>query len=288
VAVFPILAYGTKEQKERWIPALASGKKIGAFCLTEPNAGSDASGIEAVALRDGNHYVLNANKIFVTNGKVADICLIFARTDLSAGARGISVIAVERGTTGFFVGETEDLMGVRANPVSSIRLHDCRVPVENLLGQEGRGFSIGLGALDVGRMGIAAQAIGIAGAALDEAILYAKQRHQFKAPIAKHQAIQMMIADMGTMVQAARLMAFRAADLRDKGKSFSKESAMAKLFASEMASKVTDMALQIHGGYGYSKHYPVERYFRDARVTRIYEGSSEVHRMVIAREVLKQ
>lgn len=286
VAVYPLLAFGSQDQKRRWVPPLARGEKIGAFCLTEPNAGSDAAGIEATAIRHGDRFLANANKVFVTNGGVADVCLIFARTDPKAGRKGISVIIAERGTPGFVVGDLEDLCGMRANPVTSIRLYDCQIPAENLLGKEGMGLRIGLAALDTGRVGIAAQAVGIAQAALDEAIRYAKQRRQFGVPIARHQAVQMMIADMATLVDAARLMAFRAAVLRDKGKSFTQEAAMAKLYASEVSSKVTDMAVQIHGGYGYSKSYPVERYYRDARVTRIYEGTSEIHRMVIARGVL--
>jgi alkylation response protein AidB-like acyl-CoA dehydrogenase len=286
VAVYPLLVFGSEEQKQKWVPPLARGEKIGAFCLTEPNAGSDAAGIEAMAIRDGEHYVVNANKVFVTNGGVADVCLIFARTDSQASRAGISVIVAERGTPGFVVGDLEDLCGVRANPVSSIRLYDCHVPTENLLGKEGMGLRIGLTALDTGRIGIAAQAVGIAQAAFEEAVRYSKQRHQFGVPIAKHQALTMMIADMATQVEAARLMVYRSAVLRDKGKPYSKASAMAKLFASETSSKVTDLALQVHGGYGYSKSYPVERYYRDARVTRIYEGTSEVHRLVIAREVM--
>jgi alkylation response protein AidB-like acyl-CoA dehydrogenase len=286
VAVYPLLAFGSEEQKQRLVPALAKGEKIGAFCLTEPNAGSDAAGIEATALRDNDHYVVNANKVLVTNGGVADVCLLFVRTDPKAGRKGISVIIAERGTAGFVVGDLEDLCGMRANPVSSIRLYDCRIPAENLLAKEGMGLRIGLAALDAGRIGIAAQAVGIAQAALDEGVRYAKQRRQFGVPIAKHQAVQMMIADMATGVDAARLLVHRAAVLRDQGKPFSEAAAMAKLYASETSSKVTDMAVQIHGGYGYSKSYPVERYYRDARVTRIYEGTSEIHRMVIARSVL--
>ncbi len=286
VAVYPLLTFGTEAQKEKWVKPLATGQKIGAFCLTEPNIGSDAAGIETTALREGGRYIVNANKVFVTNGGVADICLIFARTDPRAGRKGISVIVAERGTPGFVVGDLEDLCGVRSNPVNSIRLNDCHVPVENLLGAEGQGLRIGLVALDNGRIGIAAQALGIAQAALEEAIRYANQRRQFGAPIAKQQAIQMMIADMATQVDAARLLVFRAAVTRESGKPFSTESAMAKLFASEAAGKVTDMAVQIHGGYGYSKSYPVERYYRDARVTRIYEGTSEIQRIVIARSIL--
>jgi alkylation response protein AidB-like acyl-CoA dehydrogenase len=286
VAVYPLLAFGTEEQKERWVRPLARGEKIGAFCLTEPNTGSDASAIEATAIRDHDHYVVNANKVMVTNGGIADICLIFVRTDPGAGRKGISVIVAERGTDGFVVGDLENLCGMRANPVSSIRLYDCRVPAGSLLGKEGMGLRIGLSALDTGRIGVAAQAVGIAQAALEEGVRYAKERRQFGVPIAKHQAVQMMIADMATQVDAARLLVYRAAVLRDQGKPFSQESAMAKLYASEVAGKVTDMAVQIHGGYGYSKAYPVERYYRDARVTRIYEGTSEIHRLVIARGVL--
>jgi alkylation response protein AidB-like acyl-CoA dehydrogenase len=229
---------------------------------------------------------LNANKVFVTNGGIADVCLIFARTNTEGGHRGISVLVAERGTPGFVVGDLEDLCGMRSNPVSSIRLYDCRVPVGNLIGKEGMGLQIGLQALDTGRMGIAAQALGIAQAAFDEAVRYAKERRQFGVPIAKHQAIQMMIADMATQIDAARLMVYRAAVMNNQGKALSKVAAMAKLFASETASTVTDLAVQIHGGYGYSKSYPVERYYRDARVTRIYEGTSEIQRVVIARNVL--
>ncbi|MGD8837443.1 MAG: acyl-CoA dehydrogenase family protein [Desulfobacteraceae bacterium] len=287
VALYPILVFGSPEQHRRWVPALAKGEKIGAFCLTEPNAGSDAAGITATALENDQHWLVNANKVFVTNGGVADICLIFARTDPDAGPRGISVVVAERGTPGFVVGDLEDLCGMRANPVSSIRLYDCRVPKENLLGQTGMGLKIGLAALDTGRIGIAAQALGIAQAALEEAVQYANQRRQFGVPVARHQAIQMMIADMATQVDAARMMVYRAAWLKDQKQPVTKAAAQAKLFAAETAGKVTDLAVQIHGGYGYSKAYAVERYYRDARVTRIYEGTSEVHRIVIAREALQ-
>ncbi len=287
VAVYPILAFGSEEQKAEWVPPLARGEKIGAFCLTEPNAGSDATGIESTAIKDGDNYVVNANKVFVTNGGVADTCLIFVQTNPGTDRKEMSVVVAERGTTGFVVGDLEDLCGMRANPVSSIRLYDCRIPFKNLLGQEGQGLRIGLTALDTGRIGIAAQSAGIGQGALEEALGYAKQRRQFGVPIEKHQAIQSMIAEMATLVDASKLMTYRAAALRDKGKPFSQESAMAKLFASEASSKITDMAVQIHGGYGYSKLYPVERYYRDARVTRIYEGTSEIHRMVIARGLMK-
>jgi butyryl-CoA dehydrogenase len=288
VGVYPLVVFGSEEQKQRWVPPLARGEKIGAFCLTEPNVGSDASGIEATAVRDGDYYVVNANKVFITNGGVADICLVFVNTDPEGGRKGISVIVAERGTPGMVVGDLEDLCGVRANPVSSIRLYDCRIPASNLLGKEGIGLKIGLTALDTGRMGIAAQAVGIAQAALEESIKYAKQRHQFGVPIAKHQAIATMLADMATEVAAARLMVYRAALLKEQNKPFSEASAMAKLYASEASSRVTDKAVQIHGGYGYSKAYPVERYYRDARATRLYEGTSEVARLVIARSILEE
>jgi len=287
VAVYPILAFGSEEQKTKWVPPLARGEKIGAFCLTEPNAGSDATGIESTAVKDGEDYVVNANKVFVSNGGVADICLIFVQTNPGGDRKEMSVVVAERGIPGFVVGDLEDLCGMRANPVSSIRLYDCRVPVKSLLGEEGQGLRIGLTALDTGRMGIAAQSAGIGQAALEESLRYARQRRQFGVPIERHQAIQSMIADMATLVDAAKLMTYRAAAFRDKGKPFSQESAMAKLFASEASSKITDMAVQIHGGYGYSKSYPVERYYRDARVTRIYEGTSEIHRMVIARGLMR-
>jgi butyryl-CoA dehydrogenase len=287
VALFPILAFGTPEQHRRWVPDLAAGRKIGAFCLTEPNAGSDAGGISATALPENDTWLMNANKVFVTNGGIADVCLIFARTDPEAGRKGISVVVAERGTPGFVVGDLEDLCGMRANPVASIRLYDCRVPRDNLLGRPGQGLGIGLAALDTGRIGIAAQALGIAQGALDEAVQYAKQRQQFGVPLAQHQAIQMMIADMVVQVDATRMMVYRAAALKDRKEPVTRAAAQAKLFASEAACKVTDLAVQIHGGYGYSKAYAVERYYRDARVTRIYEGTSEVHRMVIARDVLR-
>jgi len=288
VALFPILAFGSDAQHKRWVLALARGEKIGAFCLTEPNAGSDAGGIAATALPHKDHWLVNANKVFVTNGGIADICLIFARTDPAAGRRGISVVVAERGTPGFVVGDLEDLCGMRANPVSSIRLYDCHIPKNNLLGKPGAGLAIGLAALDTGRIGIAAQALGIAQAAMEEAVRYARQRQQFGVPLARHQAIQMMIADMATQVDAARMLVYRAAWLRDHKEPVSKAAAQAKLFAAEAAGKVTDLAVQIHGGYGYSKAYAVERYYRDARVTRIYEGTSEVHRMVIAREAMQE
>src|SRR4030042_1583740 len=275
VGVYPILAFGNEEQKRRYVPPLAKGEKIGAFCLTEPNVGSDASGVESTAVRDGDHYIVNANKVLLTNGGVADTCLFFVKTGDSGGRSRLSVIIVERGTPGFEVGDLEDLSGNRANPVSSIRLYDCRVPTENLLGGDGQGMKIGLAALDAARRGGGAHALGIAQAAMEEGVRCSQQRRQFGVPISQHQAIQTMIADMATEVEASRLLINSGAAVRDSGRPFSKEAAMAKLFASETPSKVADMAIQIHGGYGYSKAYPVERFYRDARITRIYEGTSE-------------
>ena len=288
VVVYPLSAFGSSEQKEKFLRPLAAGEKIGAFCLTEPNAGSDAMSIEATAIRDGESYILNANKIFVTNGGVADTLIIFASVHPGDVKKGFSAVLVERGTPGFEVGLLENNCGVRANPVTSILLTDCRVPGSNLLGQEGDGFKIAMAGLDTGRVGIAAQAVGIAQGALDVSVKYAKERIQFRVPIARHQAIQMMLADMGTMVEAARLLTLQAAHIRDQGGELSGPSAMAKLFAARTASKVASMGVQIHGGYGYSKDYPVERYFRDARVTEIYEGTNEIQQIVIAREMLKR
>jgi butyryl-CoA dehydrogenase len=287
VVLSPLLAFGTPEQKEKWARPLARGEKIGAFCLTEPNAGSDAGAIEATAIQQDGHYLVNANKVYVTNGGVADIFLIFARTDPAAGRKGISVLVAERGMAGLAIGEREDLCGMRANPVCSVRLSDCPLPLSHLLGKPGQGLRIALAGLDLGRIGIAAQAVGIAQAALETATAYARQRRQFGVPLAEHQAIQMMVADMATHTDAARLMVLRAAELKDQAADFGPAAAMAKLFASETASRVADAALQIHGGYGYSKQYHVERFYRDARVTRIYEGSAEIHRLVIARNTLQ-
>ncbi|MGQ9644921.1 MAG: acyl-CoA dehydrogenase family protein [Thermodesulfobacteriota bacterium] len=288
VVVYPIRKFGSDEQKAKFLSPLASGEKIGAFCLTEPNAGSDAMAIEATAVSDGDSYLVNANKIFVTNGGVADISIIFASVNPGDVKKGFSAILVERGTPGFEVGLLENICGMRANPVTSIVLTDCRVPKSNLLGQEGEGFRIAMAALDTGRIGIAAQAVGIAQAALDVSLNYAKERIQFRVPLARHQAIQMMLADMGTMVEAARLLTLRAAHVRDQGGELSEPSAMAKLFAGRTASQVASMGVQIHGGYGYSRDYPIERYFRDARVTEIYEGTNEIQQLVVARELLKR
>ena len=288
VVVYPLSRFGNDEQKERFLPGLVAGEKIGAFCLTEPNAGSDAMAIEATAIADGDSYVVNANKIFVTNGGVADILILFVSVNADDVKKGFSAIVVERGTPGFEVGVLENNCGMRANPVSSIVLTDCRVPRANLLGREGDGFKIAMAGLDTGRVGVAAQAVGIAQGALDVSLKYARERVQFKVPIARHQAVQMMLADMGTMVEAARLITLQAAHVRDRGGDLAGPSAMAKLFAARTASQVASMGVQIHGGYGYSKDYPIERYFRDARVTEIYEGTNEIQQIVIARELLKR
>jgi alkylation response protein AidB-like acyl-CoA dehydrogenase len=288
VVAYPLSKFGNDEQKAKFLSPLASGEKIGAFCLTESNAGSDAMAIESTAIADGDSYLVNANKIFVTNGGVADISIIFVSVTPGDVKKGFSAVLVERGTPGFEVGLLENNCGMRANPVTSIVLTDCRVPKTNLLGQEGDGFKIAMAALDTGRIGIAAQAVGIAQAALDVSLKYAKERIQFRVPLARHQAIQMMLADMGTMVEAARLLTLKAAHVRDQGGELSGPSAMAKLLAGRTASQVASMGVQIHGGYGYSKDYPIERYFRDARVTEIYEGTNEIQQMVIARELLKR
>jgi len=288
VVVHPISRFGDKGQKAKFLSPMAAGEKIGAFCLTEPNAGSDAMAIESTALRDGDSYVINANKIFVTNGGVADILIIFTSVDPGNVKKGFSAIVVERGAPGFEVGLLENSCGMRANPVTSITLNDCRVPKTNLLGGEGEGFKVAMEALDNGRIGIAAQAVGIAQASLDVSLKYAKERVQFRVPLAQHQAIQLKLADMGTMVEAARLLTLEAARVKDGGGDLAAPSAMAKLFAGRTASKVASMGVQIHGGYGYSKDYPIERYFRDARATEIYEGTNEIQQIVIARELLRR
>ncbi len=288
VGAYPIVRFGTEEQKERLLPSLANGERIGAFCLTEANAGSDAGGVETHAVKDGDDYLINGTKIFVTNGGVCGTTLIFALTNPEDPRLAASVFIVEKDTPGFSVGEIEDLCGMRANPVSSLFLEDCRVGEGNLLGRPGDGLKIGLAALDTGRIGIAAQALGIAQAAFEASVKYAKERQQFRKPIASFQTIQNYLADMATEIDAARLLLYRACALKDSGKPFGSESAMAKLYCSGTASRVTNKAVQIHGGYGYSKEYDVERYFRDAKVTEIYEGTSEVQRMVISRSVLSQ
>ena len=288
VGAYPIVCFGTEDQKKRFLPALASGEQIGAFCLTEANAGSDAGAVETTAVFDDGEFIINGTKVFVTNGGICGLALIFAVTDAESRNSAASVFIVENDTPGFSVGELEDLCGMRANPVSSLFLEDVRVPEENLLGRLGEGLKIGLNTLDTGRIGIAAQALGIAQAAFEAAVKYAKERQQFKKPISSFQTIQNYLADMATEIDAARLLLYRACAFKDAGQPFGTEAAMAKLYCSTVASRVTNLALQVHGGYGYSKEYDVERYFRDAKVTEIYEGTSEVQRLVIARGVLSQ
>ncbi len=284
---YVLLKFGTEEQKQKYLIPLAQGEKIGAFALTEPGAGTDAAAQQTTAVLDGDHYVINGTKHFITNGGFADVVLLFAMTDKSAGHRGISCFIVEKGTPGFSVGKHENKMGIRATDTSELIFEDCKIPAENRLGEEGMGFKIAMVALDAGRVGVGAQAVGIAQSALDKAVEYAKTREQFGRPIANFQAIQFMLADMATHVEAARLLVYSAALKKDSGERFSKEASMAKLFASEMAGFITTKAVQIHGGYGYMKEYPVERYFRDAKITELYEGTSEVQRMVIASNLLK-
>ena len=288
VAVYPFLRFANAEQKRQYLPKLADGELIGAFSLTEANAGSDSASVETTAVKRNDAYVLNGTKIFVTNGGVCDLALIFALTGSEQGKPQSSVFIVESKYPGFLRGELEDLCGMRANPVSSLFLEDCCVPENNVLGRIGDGMKIGLATLDNGRIGVAAQALGIAQGAFEAAVKYAKERQQFKKPIASLQTIQNYIADMATEIAAARLLLYRACSFKDDGMPFGCEASMAKLYCSTVASRVTSLAVQIHGGYGYSKEYDVERYFRDAKVTEIYEGTSEIQRMVIARSILSQ
>lgn len=285
---WPIMHFGTKEQKKKYLPLLANGKKIGAFAGTEPNAGSDLGAMQTTAELKGDKYIINGDKTFITSGSEAGVIILFAVTDKSAGSKGISAFIVENTMKGFKVGSIYDKMGINANHVAELVFEDMEVPKENLLGKEGEGYKIALMALDGGRIGIAAQAVGIAQAALDESIEYSKQRQQFGRPISKFQAIQWMIADMATHIEAARYLVYNAAHTKDKGERFSKEAAMAKLFASETAMDAVIKAVQIHGGYGYTKEYTVERLFRDAKITEIYEGTSEVQRLVISGSLLKE
>ncbi|MGC9332966.1 MAG: acyl-CoA dehydrogenase [Anaerolineae bacterium] len=282
----PIYSFGTEQQKQRWLPLLCSGEELGAFGLTEPEAGSDAGATRTTAVRDGDCYVLNGSKMWITSGAIAAVVTCTAKTDPHAGSRGISCFLVPRGTPGFIPGKNEPKMGLKGSITSALSLEDCRVPVENLLGAEGEGFKQMLITLDAGRISIGAMALGLAQAAFEEATRYSKERVQFGQPIAKFQAIQWMIADMATEIDAARLMIYRAAAMKDAGVRFTKEAAMAKLFASEVAERAAFKAVQIHGGYGYSQEYPVERIYRDQRLCAIGEGTSEIQRLVIARQVL--
>ncbi|EKS8357459.1 acyl-CoA dehydrogenase AcdA [Bacillus cereus] len=287
LAGWPIFKFGTEEQKQKFLRPMAEGKKIGAYGLTEPGSGSDAGGMKTIAKRDGDHYILNGSKIFITNGGIADIYVVFALTDPESKQRGTSAFIVESDTPGFSVGKKESKLGIRSSPTTEIMFEDCRIPVENLLGGEGQGFKVAMQTLDGGRNGIAAQAVGIAQGALDASVEYARERHQFGKPIAAQQGIGFKLADMATDVEAARLLTYQAAWLESEGLPYGKESAMSKVFAGDTAMKVTTEAVQVFGGYGYTKDYPVERYMRDAKITQIYEGTQEIQRLVISRMLTK-
>lgn len=287
LGTWPIYQFGTDAQKEKYLKKLASGEWLAAFALTEPGAGTDAAAGLTTAVLDGDEWVLNGSKIFITNGGYADVYIVTAMTDPSQGTKGISAFIVEKDAPGFSVGEKEHKMGIKASSTTPLYFSNCRIPKDAIIGKPGQGFKIAMQTLDGGRIGIAAQALGIAQGALDAAVKYAKERVQFGKPIATKQAIQWMIADMATQIEAARFLVYRAAWNKDNGLPYSKEAAMAKLFAAETASFVANKAVQIHGGYGYTENYPVERAMRDAKITEIYEGTSEVQRMVIAGSVLR-
>jgi len=276
---------GTEEQRRKYLPMLTSGEHIAAWALTEPNAGSDAASIQTTAILEGNEWVINGTKHFITSGSIASVVVVMAKTDKNKGAKGISAFIVEKGTPGLKYGVEEDKLGLRGSVTSELIFEDCRVPKENLLGEINMGFIGAMNILDRGRTAIGAMSVGIAQGALEQSIAYAKQREQFGRPISKFQAIQWMIADMATEIEAARLLVMRAAYLEDKGERFTREAAMAKLFASEMATRTARKAIQIHGGYGYMRDFPLERFFRDVKLCEIGEGTSEVQRMVIARQL---
>ncbi len=285
---YGLYRFGTEEQKKEFLIPVAKGERIGAFALTEPNAGTDASAVETTAVLDGDSYVLNGTKHFITNGGVAGVYIVFASVDRSAGTKGITAFIVDRETTGFSVGKHENLMGIRGTANCELVFEDCRIPASNRLGEEGQGFAIAMHLLDTSRIGIGAQAVGIAQGALDQAITYSKQREQFGRPICKFQFIQDMLADMATQVEAARLLVYSAAWKKDSGATyFGKEASIAKWFSSRVAVDVARKAVQIHGGYGYTKEYAVERAYRDAKITEIYEGTSEVQKLVISRALTK-
>lgn len=288
VGTNPILYFGTEEQKQKYVPKLASGEYLGAFCLTEPGAGSDAASLKTTAIRDGDHYVLNGSKVFITNGGEADTYIVFARTNPEEkGSKGVSAFIVEKHTPGLVIGKDEKKMGLHGSRTVQLSFEDMRVPAENLLGQEGDGFKIAMANLDSGRIGIAAQSLGIAEAALEHATNYAKERIQFGKPIAEQQGVAFKLADMATNVEAAKLLVYRAAFLRSNGMPCGKEASMAKLFASKTAMENAIEAVQIFGGNGYTEDYPVERLFRDAKVCEIYEGTSEIQRLVISKHLLR-
>ena len=281
----PLLKYGSGEQQQSWLPRLASGEVIGCFCLTEPQAGSEAHNLRSRAVLDGEHWVINGAKQFVSNGKRAGLAIVFAVTDPELGKKGISAFLVPTGTAGYTVDRTEHKMGIRASDTCAVTFSNCRIPAANLLGERGKGLAIALSNLEGGRIGIAAQALGIARAAFEAALVYARERVQFDKPIIEHQSIANLLADMQLQINATRLLVLHAARLRSAGLPCLSEASQAKLFASEMAEQVCSKAVQIHGGYGYLEDYPVEKYYRDARITQIYEGSSEIQRMLIAREL---
>ena len=288
LGMWPILGLGTEEQKRRFLPAMAAGKHIGCFALTEPQAGSDAAGQKTKAVRDGDSYVIHGTKNFITNGPQAGVAIVFAMTDMSAGHHGISAFIVDTANPGWQVVRNEDKMGIHGAHSAQFSFSDMRVPKDCLLTQEGQGFKVAMKTLDGGRIGIAAQAVGIGRAALEESLKYAAERRAFGAPICSYQAIQWKLADMAVEVDAARMLTLQAAALKDAGQVHTKQSAMAKLFAAEAAMKAATEAVQIHGGYGYTKEFKVERFFRDAKITEIYEGTSEIQRLVIAGQVLAE
>ena len=288
VAAYPIYKWGTEEQKQKFLIDLAKGKKIGAFCLTEPNAGSDAGGVQLTAVKDGDEYILNGTKIFATSGGIAGTLLVVAKTGENESRKQMTVFLVDSKTPGYSVGVKEDKMGVRASNTSELVFQDVRVPEKDILGDLGDGFKMAMRILDFGRIGIASQCVGLGQAALEASIKYSNERVQFNQPISRFQAIQWKIADMAIAVESGRLFTYKAAYLHDKGESFSMESAMAKLVASEAAMQAAHGAVQIHGGYGLMKAYPVERYFRDAKMGEIYEGTSEIQRLVIANNLLRK
>ena len=283
----PIFEFGSEEQKEKYLTKLASGESLGAFGLTEPGAGTDAAGQQTVAVLENGHYVMNGSKIFITNGSEAEIYVVFAMTEKTKGTKGITAFILEKGMEGFSLGKKEHKLGIHTSITTELIFQDVKVPVENRLGAEGEGFKIASKTLDGGRIGVAAQAIGIAQAALDHAIKYSKERVQFRKPICKNQAIGFKLADMATKIEAARMLVYKAAICKQEGKPYSKEAAMAKMFASDVAMEVTTEAIQIYGGYGYSEEYPVARLFRNAKITQIYEGTNEAQRMVISGALLR-
>ena len=282
----PLVLFGTEEQKKKFLPKLASGEWLGCFSLTEAGAGSDPGSVRATAVRDGDHFILNGTKNFTTNGSFADVIIGFFSTDRKKGSKGISAFLIHKDAPGFAVGKHENKLGIRSSSTTEMVFTDCRIPAGNLLGQENKGLNVALATLDGGRLGIAAQAVGIAEAALDEAVRYSKERTQFGKTLSEFQGLQFMLADMAVDVEVAKTMLYRAAWMKEAKKRYTKEAAIAKLFASEMAHRVCHKALQMHGGYGFMKEYKVERLYRDQRITEIYEGTSEIHRLVIARSLL--